>query len=213
MSQSNGVRMTNKGEKRRSVTARLQEKKLKLLTTIDVVTDGRHAEVEFTTDWQKEAECRDLTINSTFLSFDGTLFDYFDGYEDLNNKKVKFVGHATQKIQEERHQILRYFRCLGRIVDKPGDHIPETLEAIAENAKGLTRLSGERIWVELKKTLIGNHVNHLIHLIYDLGEASYIGLPANASLEEFNKVNKNVEGFSPKPMTFLASSFKTQNWI
>ena len=34
---------------------------------IDVTTDGRHAEVEFTTDWQKDAERRDLTINSMFL--------------------------------------------------------------------------------------------------------------------------------------------------
>lgn len=34
---------------------------------IDVQTDGRHAEVEFTTDWQKDAERRDLTINSMFL--------------------------------------------------------------------------------------------------------------------------------------------------
>lgn len=37
------------------------------------------------------------------------------------------------------------------------------------------------------------------------------GLPANASLEEFNKVSKNVEGFSPKPMTLLTSLFKVQD--
>lgn len=46
-----------------------------------------------------------------------------------------------------------------------------------------------------EKILTGNHVNHLIHLMYDLDVAPYIGLPANASLEEFNKVSKNVEGF------------------
>lgn len=34
---------------------------------IDVLTDGRHAEVEFTTDWQRDAERRDLTINAMFL--------------------------------------------------------------------------------------------------------------------------------------------------
>lgn len=39
----------------------------------------------------------------------------------------------------------------------------------------------------------------------------YTGLPANANLEEFNKVSKNVEGFSPKPMTVLASLFKVQD--
>ncbi|XP_045349551.1 CCA tRNA nucleotidyltransferase 1, mitochondrial isoform X1 [Leopardus geoffroyi] len=213
MFQSAGIRMiNNKGEKHGTITARLHEENFEITTLrIDVVTDGRHAEVEFTTDWQKDAERRDLTINSMFLGFDGTLFDYFSGFEDLKNKKVRFVGHAKQRIQEDYLRILRYFRFYGRIVDKPGDHDPETLEAIAENAKGLAGISGERIWVELKKILIGNHVNHLINLIYDLDVAPYIGLPTNASLEEFNKVSKNVAGFSPKPMTVLASLFKVQD--
>lgn len=34
---------------------------------IDVETDGRHAKVEFTTDWQLDANRRDLTINAMFL--------------------------------------------------------------------------------------------------------------------------------------------------
>lgn len=34
---------------------------------IDVVTDGRRAEVEFTRDWQLDANRRDLTINAMFL--------------------------------------------------------------------------------------------------------------------------------------------------
>lgn len=211
--QSVGIRMiNNKGEKHGTITARLHEENFEITTLrIDVATDGRHAEVEFTTDWQKDAERRDLTINSMFLGFDGTLFDYFNGYEDLKNKKVRFVGQAKQRIQEDYLRILRYFRFYGKIVDTPGDHDPETLEAIAENAKGLAGVSGERIWVELKKILTGDHVNHLIHLIYELDVAPYIGLPANASLEEFNKVSKNVEGFSPKPMTLLTSLFKVQD--
>ncbi|EAW63887.1 tRNA nucleotidyl transferase 1 [Homo sapiens] len=193
MFQSAGIRMiNNRGEKHGTITARLHEENFEITTLrIDVTTDGRHAEVEFTTDWQKDAERRDLTINSMFLGFDGTLFDYFNGYEDLKNKKVRFVGHAKQRIQEDYLRILRYFRFYGRIVDKPGDHDPETLEAIAENAKGLAGISGERIWVELKKILVG--------------------LPANASLEEFDKVSKNVDGFSPKPVTLLASLFKVQD--
>ncbi|XP_013216481.2 CCA tRNA nucleotidyltransferase 1, mitochondrial [Ictidomys tridecemlineatus] len=213
MFQAAGIRMiNNKGEKHGTITARLHEENFEITTLrIDVVTDGRHAEVEFTTDWQKDAERRDLTINSMFLGFDGTLFDYFNGYADLKNKKVKFVGQAKQRIQEDYLRILRYFRFYGRIVDKPGDHDPETLEAITENAKGLGGISGERIWVELKKILTGDHVNHLIHLIYDLDVAPYIGLPGSAGLEEFDRVSGNVEGFAPKPMTLLASLFKAQD--
>lgn len=41
---------------------------------------------------------------------DGTLYDYFQGYEDLKNRKVRFVGSAEQRIQEDYLRILRYFR-------------------------------------------------------------------------------------------------------
>lgn len=34
---------------------------------VDILCDGRRAEVEFTTDWQLDANRRDLTINSLFL--------------------------------------------------------------------------------------------------------------------------------------------------
>ena len=34
---------------------------------IDVNTDGRHAEVQWTRDWQLDALRRDLTVNQLFL--------------------------------------------------------------------------------------------------------------------------------------------------
>lgn len=36
---------------------------------IDVLCDGRHADVQFTTDWYLDASRRDLTINSLFLGY------------------------------------------------------------------------------------------------------------------------------------------------
>lgn len=42
---------------------------------------------------------------------DGTLYDYFKGYEDLQNRNVRFVGSADQRIKEDYLRILRYFRC------------------------------------------------------------------------------------------------------
>lgn len=64
------VRMINmKGEKHGTITARINDKENFEVTTlrIDVVTDGRHAEVQFTTDWLLDSLRRDLTINSMFL--------------------------------------------------------------------------------------------------------------------------------------------------
>lgn len=64
------IRMLHKrGEEHGTITCRLNEKENFEITTlrIDVVCDGRRAEVEFTRDWKQDAYRRDLTINSLFL--------------------------------------------------------------------------------------------------------------------------------------------------
>ncbi|XP_059800341.1 CCA tRNA nucleotidyltransferase 1, mitochondrial [Hypanus sabinus] len=212
--QAAGIRMiNNKGEKHGTITARVHNQNFEITTLrVDVATDGRHAEVEFTTDWQTDAERRDLTINSMFLGLDGTLYDYFNGYEDLKNKKVRFVGDPAQRIQEDYLRIMRYFRFYGKIAKELGDHDPKTLKSIKQHAKGMAGISGERIWFELKKTLVGNHIAHLVSLMYELDVAQYIGLPViNGNLGELNRVCKNVQHHCPKPMTVLSALFRTQD--
>lgn len=72
-------------------------------------------------------------------------------------------------------RILRYFRFYGRISSTANNHEPETLKTISENVSGLQRISGERIWVELKKVLMGNFSGELMLSILDCGLAKYIG--------------------------------------
>lgn len=64
------VRMLHKkGEEHGTITCRLNDKENFEITTlrIDLVCDGRRAEVQYTTDWKLDAFRRDLTINSLFL--------------------------------------------------------------------------------------------------------------------------------------------------
>lgn len=215
MFQKAGIRMiNNKGEKHGTITARLHNENFEVTTLrVDVQTDGRHAEVEFTTDWQKDAERRDLTINSMFLGLDGKLYDYFKGYEDLKNRKVRFVGSAEQRIQEDYLRILRYFRFYGRVALEPDHHEPDTLAAIRENGQGLSAISGERIWMELKKMVTGNHVAHLLELMYSLELVQYLGLPPDGNVEEMKRVWRNAKDHSPKPMTILASLLRSQEEV
>ncbi|XP_012694085.2 CCA tRNA nucleotidyltransferase 1, mitochondrial [Clupea harengus] len=213
MFQAAGIRMiNNKGETHGTITARLHNENFEVTTLrVDVQTDGRHADVEFTTDWQVDAERRDLTINSMFLGLDGTLYDYFSGYKDLQNRKVRFVGSASLRIQEDYLRILRYFRFYGRVASEPGEHDPETLEAIRDNARGLASISGERIWVELKKMMTGNHAAHLVELIYELELAQYMGLPPEGNVEEMKRVWHCAQSLSPKPMTFLSALLRSMD--
>ena len=65
-----GIYMVNpRGERHGTITARINYKENFEVTTLrtDVLIDGRHAKVKFTTDWELDANRRDLTINSMFL--------------------------------------------------------------------------------------------------------------------------------------------------
>uniref|UniRef100_A0A8R1E8A9 PolyA_pol domain-containing protein n=1 Tax=Caenorhabditis japonica TaxID=281687 RepID=A0A8R1E8A9_CAEJA len=108
------IRMLHKrGEEHGTITCRIDEKENFEITTlrVDVVCDGRRAKVEFTTDWQLDANRRDLTINSLFLKLDGTIIDYFDGMRDIEARRVAFVGNARQRIQEDYLRILSSTKC------------------------------------------------------------------------------------------------------
>ncbi|XP_044728577.1 CCA tRNA nucleotidyltransferase 1, mitochondrial [Chrysoperla carnea] len=208
------IRMINdKGEKHGTITPRINDKENFEVTTlrIDVVTDGRHADVVYTTDWMLDANRRDLTINSMYLGLDGSVYDYFYGYDDLKKKRVAFVGDPDTRIKEDYLRILRYFRFYGRIASRPDNHEDSTLHTISENINGLERISGERIWSELKKILEGNFAGELMKTMLHVGIARYIGLPENPNENEFDIVWKRCQNNKMHPITLLTALLHDTN--
>lgn len=200
------VRMINaKGEKHGTITPRIHNKENFEVTTlrIDVRTDGRHADVVFTTNWQLDANRRDLTINSMFLGFDGTVYDYFYGYDDVLKRRVIFVGDADVRIKEDYLRILRYFRFYGRIAADAHSHDKTTLAAIKANANGLAKISGERIWAELQKIVVGNFGRELIIEMLACDLLKYCGLPAQPNITEFERICRDLEHFEQPHLPIL----------
>lgn len=199
------------GEKHGTITPRVNHKTSFEITTlrIDEETDGRHAKVKFTQDWQLDANRRDLTINSMFLDFDGNVYDYFYGFDDLKQRRVAFVGNPSDRIKEDYLRILRYYRFYGRIADTPDNHEAFTIDAIKQNIQGLANISGERIWMEVKKTLIGNFGPQLMLNLLQQGAAKHIGLPENSPslTKEFERVTST--GNEPQPITMLVALLNT----
>ena len=76
----------------------------------DVSTDGRRACVAYTTDYSKDAERRDFTINALYLDKKGQLYDYVGGLQDLKNGRLIFVGDAATRLEEDSLRLLRFFR-------------------------------------------------------------------------------------------------------
>lgn len=118
----------------------------------DVSTDGRRATVAFTDDWEEDAARRDFTINA-FSADPATaeIFDYFAGEQDLQDRRVRFIGDPLLRIAEDHLRILRFFRFHARFgLDDPD---PAGLEACEQRANDLMALSRERIAAELGKLL------------------------------------------------------------
>lgn len=216
MFEHEGVRMLHrKGEAHGTVTVRINDVQNFEVTTlrVDMKTDGRHAEVEFTTDWELDAGRRDLTINAMFLGLDGTLYDYFNGREDLENRQVRFVGDPEGRIQEDYLRILRYFRFYGRIAVCPDSHDALTLDAVQRNVEGLGKISGERIWTELKKILAGNFSKEIMLRMLDLGVGPFIGLPDHANTAEYEIVCNRSHSIKPQPVTLLTALLKNEDEV
>ena len=160
----------------------------------DVKSDGRHSEVEFTTDWEIDASRRDLTINAVYADEKGNVFDYYNGISDLENGIVRFIGSPTVRIKEDYLRILRFFRFYSMF--GKGEIDQKALTACVENKEGLRQLSAERIRDELSKILLTPQVVKVIKIMAD-----------NGILDTILPVPKNYD-----KLTFLIEMCNQEHW-
>ena len=142
-----GIKAIPTGIDHGTVTAVLDRESVEITSLRrDTACDGRHATVEFTTDWQEDAGRRDFTINAMSLRPDGTLFDYHGGIDDARAGRVRFVGDANDRIQEDYLRILRLFRFFawyGRVPIEPMQPLPRCAPMSA-GSRGCRRSASPR---------------------------------------------------------------------
>ncbi len=178
----------------------------------DVATDGRHAEVAFTDDWQADAARRDFTMNALYADMRShRLHDYFDGIADLNAGRVRFIGDPLRRIAEDHLRILRFFRFLARFGDAPD---AEGLSACIDRANDLMALSRERIADELLKLLVARDAVDVMRLMVGHGIWTPV-LPEidAAAVERLAALaaGEAAAGIAPDPIRRLAALLDTGN--
>ncbi len=147
-----GLKAVPTGIEHETVTAVAGGKPFEITTLrVDVETDGRRAKVAFTDDWTADAARRDFTFNALSCAPDGTLYDPFGGELDLTAGRVRFVGEARTRIEEDYLRLLRFFRFQAHFGKAPPD--PQAVAIATELAPELKRLSGERVRHELLRLL------------------------------------------------------------
>ena len=146
------IKVIDTGISHGTVTAILNNKKFEITTLRkDISTDGRHAKVAFTLNWEEDASRRDFTINAIYADIEGRIFDPFNGISDFQNGVIKFIGIPDERIQEDYLRILRYFRFFTHY--SKAEHDENTIRSIKKYINGLNKVSNERIFDELKKIL------------------------------------------------------------
>jgi poly(A) polymerase len=159
-----GIRTIPTGLSHGTVTALIDEQPFEITTLrCDIKSYGRHAEVQFTRDWEQDAARRDFTINALYCDPQGRIYDYHNGLEDLRGRHVRFIGDAKTRIEEDGLRILRFFRFTARYGEGKTDEAG--LAACHECREMLEQLSGERIAQEMLKLLQSDQAVNLLALM------------------------------------------------
>jgi poly(A) polymerase len=119
----------------------------------DVETDGRRAVVAFADNLEEDAARRDFTMNALYADAAGNVTDPVGGIADLEARRIRFVGHAEDRVREDYLRILRFFRFHARFGDPEAGMDADALAAIAANSDGIDTLSKERIGHEMRRLL------------------------------------------------------------
>jgi poly(A) polymerase len=162
----------------------------------DVETYGRHAKVAFGRDWEGDAHRRDFTINALSVTADGTVHDYTGGLADLAARRVRFIGDARTRIEEDYLRILRFFRFHAAYGH--GDPDRAGLHACIEGRAGLDQLSRERVRMEMMKLLVAARATPTLVVMSEVGLLMRVlgGVPYLAAFEMMAKAER-AAGLAP----------------
>ncbi|CAH8481611.1 unnamed protein product [Dicrocoelium dendriticum] len=140
--------------------------------------------------------------------FKGCVYDYYGGLQDVQNRRVRFVGDPSIRMRESPIKILRYFLFHGHVV-RPAEwdvHDPEILKAVVENVAALDDVPGDRCWTELRRILHCHSAPLLFRRMSHLGILPYLGFQWVPDFPQMDAAwARGILRSAPDPATCLAT--------
>lgn len=127
----------------------------------DYLNHRAPSSVSFTRNLVDDLSRRDFTINAIAYHPEEGFIDPYQGRTDIENKIIRCVGNAQERMQEDALRILRALRfhtSLNFSIEE------QTQTAIRENAHLLPYVSKERIQTEFNKILLSDYPDTLTML-------------------------------------------------
>lgn len=127
-------------------------------------SDSRRPDsVQFTKNLEDDLKRRDFTINAMAYNSTEGLIDPFHGVEDIIQKKIRCVGSAEERFNEDALRILRAVRFAGQF----RFHIEyETHKAIIDLYRNLDNIALERVNSEFCKIAVSDDFNRVLVIYY-----------------------------------------------
>jgi len=141
--------------------------------------DRKPIEYEYASFLEEDIIRRDFTINSMYMSNDGSIIDIYNGKKDLEDKIIRCIGDIETKMTEDPLRMLRAIRFASIFDFKIED---ELKTFIINHKELLNNLSYTRKKEELDKIFKSNNVENGIKLIKELDIEEYLGI----------KIKKNI---------------------
>ncbi len=157
---NNGIKVFETGIKHGTVTAVLNGENIEITTYRQdgEYTDNRHPDsVSFVRDLESDLSRRDFTVNA--FAYNGTLVDFYNGINDLENRVIRCVGNPDKRFEEDALRILRAIRFSSVLNFEIEE---ETKKSVFKNYRLLKNVSKERIFCELSKLLLGDNVLNVL---------------------------------------------------
>ena len=201
----NQIKFFETGIEHGTITAVIDDQNFEITTLRkDVKTDGRHAVVEYTTNWKEDSLRRDFSINSIYSDLDGNLYDPNSGHKDLNVGIIKFIGDPETRIKEDYLRIIRYLRFYTEY--SKIDHEINIIKIIKKNIEGLGKISKERQFNELKKIL---KLDNFLKLFKNKISCELFSLifPQLKNFKKLSKLSKPLEKILKNKSLYFVISF------
>lgn len=136
---------------------------------------GQAYRTQHTHSWEVDSGLRDLTINALSMDTQGRVYDYQNGYSDLQNQIIKLGPHAEDSLYLDPTGIMRYFRALSqfphpKVLEKDVHWIRDHVHLLVDHADDK---KVQMNWISILKSphranaikiMCGMHVN--THLPY-----------------------------------------------
>ena len=157
----NNIKYIETGLKHGTVTAVFDGDNFEITTyrTDGEYIDNRHPEnVSFVSNVDEDLSRRDFTINAMAYNDTDGFVDEFNGLDDLDAKIIRCVGEPELRFTEDALRMMRAIRFsaqLGFTIDEA------TWNAIKKLAPSISKISMERVHVELGKTLMSTHPDYV----------------------------------------------------